>query len=342
MNKHIYVLHEHGAPSHYNALVSLANKNGYKVTMGVFTIRGILAAFYHRRYKSAFISIYTMLTLPFKHDQKIVLGIAPFNKYLPWLCRALQNHELYYHTSFTSWNGSNMAQPTKSEHLKNKWKRFTNNVSQIFAVSNKTKEELITHGYSDGTNISVVNHSYSSIIKATPKYKDNSFIYVGRLVKCKGISELLEIFARYSEATLTIAGSGDLEDIVKSYAERYTNINYIGFINGLNNLIPIYSSHSFLIMNSKRVGSWEELFGISIIESMACGCVPITTDHPGPKEIIIDNLSGFISKEGEIELSINKAIELPNSMYQELRAAAIATGEEYQSDKIASRWRAIL
>jgi len=41
----------------------------------------------------------------------------------------------------------------------------------------------------------------------------------------------------------------------------------------------------------------EELFGISIIEGMACGCVPLTTDHSGPKEIITSGINGFISKE---------------------------------------------
>lgn len=342
-NKSIYVLHEYGAPTHYNALVELGNKTGFTVKFRVFSLRAILSKFYHRKFAEGFESLLFMLSLPWRKQSKIILGIAPFNWRLKPLSCILKKHQVYYHTSYTHWDGSIMAHPTTSNSLISFWCNYVQyHVGHIFAVSKKTHDELIKNGYSTDDKISIVNHSFNKEITPQPHVKDNSFIFVGRLQDAKGIRELLAIFENRPTATLTIAGSGELDTLVQEYASRCKNINFLGYINGLEKLIPVYQRHSFVIMNSQRTKTWEELFGIAIIEGMACGCVPITTDHPGPMEIISHGINGFISPEKEIAHSIDQAIAMDDVTYQTMRDRTIKTGQSYHVTNMADRWSKIL
>lgn len=339
----IYVLHEYGAPTHYNALVELGENTGFNVKFRVFSLRAILSKFYHRKFAEGFESLLFMLSLPWKKQSKIILGIAPFNWRLKPLSLILKKHQVYYHTSYTHWDGTIMAHPTTSNSLINFWRDYVlHHVSHIFAVSKKTHDELITNGYSVDDRISIVNHSFNKKISPLPHVKDNSFIFVGRLQDVKGIRELLTIFENRPNATLTVAGSGELDTLVQEYASRCGNINFLGYINGLEKLIPIYQQHSFVIMNSQRTKTWEELFGIAIIEGMACGCVPIATDHPGPMEIINPGINGFISPEKGIVNFIDQAIAMNDAAYQAMRDQAIKTGQSFHVSNMADRWSKIL
>lgn len=342
-NSTVYVLHEYGAPSHYNALIELGKQNGFKVKFRIFSLGALSSALYHRKFGLFIKSIQFLLSLLFRNKTTIILGIAPFNSTLRILIKLLNRHQVYYHTSYTCWDGSNMVYPTNSKHLLNIWKFFLQKGnSHIFAVSNKTKEELIKNKFATSSQISLVYHSLNAKITPIFHSKNNNFIYSGRLIDSKGIKELLSIFERRPNANLTIIGQGPLASLVNEYAEKCNNISYLGYISGLDNLIPTYQDNSFLIMNSIRSQSWEELFGISIIEGMACGCVPLTTDHSGPKEIITSGINGFISKEHHISESIDRAICMSDEEYQILRNNAIERGQDFYSDKIVLNWSKIL
>ena len=339
----IYVLHEYGAASHYIALQELCKQNNINIEYRIFDPISLLRNFYHKRFRLFFQSVWFLVSLPFIHQKKIVLAIAPFNKLLIPISLLLRRHKVYYHTSYSCWDGTIMAHPTSSSYLKNFWYKYiSTKILHIFAVSQKTKDELIKNRFSKSDKISVVNHSFNTLVSETPLKKDNSFIYVGRLTESKGISELLDIFSKRPEAEFTIVGHGELGLMVHEYTKKYKNIKYLGYIRGLQNIIPIYQRHSFLVLNSHRTRTWEELFGITIIEGMACGCIPLTTDHPGPKEIITNGVDGYITKESNIEALIDNAIQMSDKRYQAMRLRTVETGNSYHCSQMSSKWNKIL
>lgn len=346
-NTTIYVYHEYGAPTHYYALKTLAERNGYNIDYYEFD--NFLSSLWHwfsnpTKDFRFFRNIYFIITLPFRKKCKIVLGIAPFNYKLIGLRWLLKKHEIYYHTSYTYWDNTIVAHSRfNTAYTRKIWKEFiSSTVKHIFAVSEKTKSELIRNGYSTADRISVVNHSYiEKISPVTNAAKENNFIYVGRLSPVKGIEEILSIFTKLPNANLMIVGKGQLQNIVEEYSINYPNINYAGHKKSLLEIIPLYKQNSFLLLNSHRSNSWEELFGITLIEGMSCGCVPIATNHTGPLEIIKDQFSGFICEEGEIFNIIQKAISLNAKEYSNLRKNAIEKGLEYQTERMADRWIAI-
>lgn len=344
MNNKIFVCHEYYTPSHYTALEYLAHNKGYEVIYcEPNLLRQLRQSVKNRIPRSRLLhNIITTWRLLVSHGHKVVIGMAPYNPFLRTLLFILRGHELYYHSSYSCWDGTRYAHKG-SDSDKVLWKDFTNNqIKHFFAVSQKTKEEVINNGFAKSDNIAIVNHSYNIDIDGnTTSQKTNKFICVGRLCDQKGTLQLLDIFARHPEANITFVGSGEYENKVKEYACKYKNIKYHGFVKGLANLVPIYKENSFLIMNSIRTNSWEELFGMALYEGMACGCVPLANDHPGPKEIITDNKDGFLCQEGNIEVLIEKAIAMDSQSYQFFRTNAISRGKHFHSSSISKQWMAI-
>lgn len=342
-NHSIYVLHEYGAPSHYNALVELGLKHNFKIKFRIFSLNHILQSIVKFNFKIAIINLAFLLSLPFRKRLNIVLGIAPFNPKLSTLLKLLHNHNIFYHTSYTHWDGSLVAHKPRTPKDINLWRDFTKHTARhIFAVSEKTKQELVNNNFATCDKITVVNHSYTIPIIPIPKSKNNTFIYVGRLTENKGISEILNFFASTTHANLIIAGKGEKINLVKEFDKHYNNIKYVGYVNGLTNLLPFYGQADFVIMNSHRSSSWEELFGISIIEGMACGCVPLATDHSGPREIIKNGINGFITFEGNMPNLLSQMISLKDEEYQKIKTNAINTGQSFHCNIIANRWLPIL
>lgn len=348
MNNYIYILHEYGAPTHYHSLKVLAEQHNFQLKFHVFNYlldKGLIykvKCFIKHPY-NVLSDLWFLATLNLRQPVKIVIGIAPYNNHLPLLMRLMRKHEVYYHTSYSCWDGARYVHQPKAATDINKWKTFTSKyVKHVFAVSEWTKKQMILNGYITAEKISVVNHSYTRLIEANEhQSKTLNFICVAALNESKGISELLHIFSLHPEAQIMFVGDGPLKEKVKDYANRYSNIKYAGYINGSNNIIPLYKSHSFLILNSHKTSSWEELFGMVIIEGMACGCVPITTNHPGPQEIIANNADGFICQEGRILEGIEKAINMPDEIYLQMRVEALNKGRKYHCDQMASRWSQI-
>lgn len=134
-----------------------------------------------------------------------------------------------------------------------------------------------------------------------------------------------------------------LDIMVENYALKYPNIVYVGYINGLKSMIPYYLQSNFFVLNSKKTATWEELFGISLIETMASGLVPLVVNHSGPKEIVSHQINGYIFYEGQAEKYIDYVVnEMDKDEYDKLRIHAILDAKKYHSSKISEKWKSIL
>ncbi|EIA0804348.1 glycosyltransferase family 4 protein [Vibrio vulnificus] len=128
--------------------------------------------------------------------------------------------------------------------------------------------------------------------------KNGKVLFVGRLASNKNIYHLADIISETDDSVLfTIVGDGP--DRVK--LENYLNTK--GILNRVNilgkktqqELVDIYREHSLTILPSRI-----ETFGLTIIESMACG-TPVIAYKPDGEivktasaEIIIENTNGFL------------------------------------------------
>jgi glycosyltransferase involved in cell wall biosynthesis len=347
-HKTIYILHKNGAPSHYYGLAHLAKAKGFEVKYREFSL---LSKFYKGIVKGNFVLVGKQLTnagfllgLLITSHKKIVLGIAPFDSKLGKLLPFLKNHQVYYHTSWTCWDKSFHPKTKKNTpKVFQTWKDFLEKKCiHIFSVTEKSKQSILENYSILEAKISVVYHSiHTAYERNIPQERiPSSLIYVGRLDKGKGIEELLTFASNNPEAIFTIVGDGKLEGLVKEYSKNFKNIRFEGYISDKNELKKLFGRHEFLVLNAKKTKTWEELFGLIIIEAMSQGTLPITTNHSGPKEIINPDF-GFLFDEGEITTTLAKIVE-ENAFSDVKSENAIRASKKYTTAAISKKWRPIL
>lgn len=151
------------------------------------------------------------------------------------------------------------------------------NADKSLALSKQAQEEIISLGIE---RKKVDNFTYWIDLNA---FRDSSLkvknkktlgwtdkftvLFVGRLVKEKGILELLDSFKDWpSEINLKVIGTGPLENEVREKAARYKNLQYLNYIKQ-EDLPSYYRGSDILIIPSTS----EEGFGRVIIESLSCG-----------------------------------------------------------------------
>ncbi|MEU5637359.1 glycosyltransferase [Streptomyces rishiriensis] len=123
------------------------------------------------------------------------------------------------------------------------------------------------------------------------------WLYVGRLMKQKGVTELLEAFAlvaaKEPRATLTMVGHGPLEDELR---ERGAQLGLGDRFRVLPPVSPeavgpLMREHDLLTHASK-----SETFGMTVVEAIASGRPVLVTRCGGPEETMagIESLAGAL------------------------------------------------
>lgn len=117
--------------------------------------------------------------------------------------------------------------------------------------------------------------------------------FVGQLDERKGFDALLPAFQYLTtispDAILLLAGTGPLENQIKTFAKENqleNNIKILGFRNDIPNLMRTID---LLVLPS-----WWEGFGIVLIEAMAAGKPTITTAVSSMPEIVTHEKTGLI------------------------------------------------
>lgn len=123
-----------------------------------------------------------------------------------------------------------------------------------------------------------------------------TFLYVGRIVRDKGVDELCEAFhwlvGPYL-ARLIIIGNFEedldlISDVSKNLIEEDDHIEYVGLKKG-EELLAYYAAADCFVLPSYREG-----FPYTVLEAGAMGLPCIVTDVNGSREIIEEGVNGLI------------------------------------------------
>jgi glycosyltransferase involved in cell wall biosynthesis len=132
-----------------------------------------------------------------------------------------------------------------------------------------------------------------------PKSPEPSVVYLGRLKAYKRVDVLIEAFARVKravpDAVLRLAGTGDarpaLEELVRSL-QLQDAVTFEGFVDDARKQQLLASA--WVTVAPSEMEGW----GITAIESNACGTPAIAFRVPGLGEAIVDGESGILVPEG--------------------------------------------
>lgn len=141
----------------------------------------------------------------------------------------------------------------------------------------------------NGAGVNLDHFSY----KPYPEDDSIHFLFMGRVMKEKGVDELFSAMRR-----LRSEGHNCLLDLLGSFEEKYDSqikqyekegwLNYYGYQSDVRPFIA--NAHCFVLP------SYHEGMANTILESAATGRPVITSNIPGCKEAVIDEWSGFLCK----------------------------------------------
>lgn len=208
----------------------------------------------------------------------------------------------------------------------------------LIHVPNSSDEIFISNHFSIPSNkVLRIFYPFDSKLFTPLKTPRNNnifnILFVGRLTKQKGVDLLIAIIERlatksvFTNMHFTIVGSGDLSDEVNILAVKYNNIDYLGHISP-ENMPFIYSSHDILLSPSRY-----EMLPWVCLEAQSCGIPVVSSNIPGPRDIIIDGQTGFLVEYSADEYmdKILYFYNLKNVNYNKYRKFRIQASEHIQS-----------
>ena len=133
---------------------------------------------------------------------------------------------------------------------------------------------------------------YRNEIRARHNINKDEFVfgYIGRIHKDKGINELIQAFKQIKKSKLLLVG-----DLDKNYLPAQENLDYIKEKKSviITGRVPHESVPKYLCALDILVHpTYREGFGHVLQEAMTMGTPVITTDVPGPSEVVEDDISG--------------------------------------------------
>lgn len=165
---------------------------------------------------------------------------------------------------------------------------------------------------------------------------------VGTYIQRKGIEysvpALRNILKRFPNVEVSFFGTGFPE------LEKPEAVVYADFEPGLHSrirVVPFYEHETLPeLLNGHQIKLFPTLsegFGKALVEAMACGLVPVTTNTDGPMEIIKDGHDALVVPTRDSN-AIERAIEsllLDVHKLEKLRKNAYQTAQAYSWTKIA-------
>ena len=209
----------------------------------------------------------------------------------------------------------------------------------FIVVSNKMKNY-----YKKYLNIPVIYipNSIESLPLNVSDLDNYNIISVGRLESVKGYDDLIDVFSivisKERNIFLNIIGDGSQRKLLQEKINRLSlnnNIKLLGYKNN-DELDELYNNSCIYVMSSI-----SESFGIVLIEAMSHKLPCIAFDSAnGAKEIIDDNMNGYLIKNRNKEEMANKILELIDNREKCLTMGknSYEKSKKYLSENIKKKW----
>ena len=185
----------------------------------------------------------------------------------------------------------------------------------LFRVLNQDdKEYLIKRHKVKPDRIAVIGNGVDIDKFVQIDYESDRFnvLFVGRLAPQKGILDLADIILDINrlgyenKISFTVVGEGALKEL---FVARIGNVKNVELMDRVtySDMNRVYRQVDICV-----VPSYWETFNSVILEAQSCGVPVIAYDIPGPREMIIDQETGFLIDKGKKPDMVQKILCLYN------------------------------
>lgn len=156
-----------------------------------------------------------------------------------------------------------------------------------------------------GEGINCLETFNPALIPATRQTNDGHvrFLFIGRLLFDKGISEYVEaakrVIANHPGVTFSILGYLNVDNpaaVREAELAEWVNSGWVDYLGAVEDVRPIIAAHDCVVLPSYREG-----MSTTLQESAAMAKPLIATDIPGCKELVDDEETGYLCKVKEVD-----------------------------------------
>ena len=184
----------------------------------------------------------------------------------------------------------------------------------------------------NGSGVNIEKYNYEKY----PGHEKPIFLFVGRLMKEKGIEEFLYCAKKYAKrAQFDIIGYCE-----EAYEEEVNKLQKDGILNfhGFQKDVKSYYKNADAVV----IASYHEGMSNVLLEAAACGRPVLATNIPGCREAVDDNMTGLLfaprsaeTLESTIEYFLSLSIENRVAMG---RAARTKMEQEFNRSKVVESY----
>lgn len=171
-----------------------------------------------------------------------------------------------------------------------------------------------------------------------PVHPGDYLLFVGRLVPYKGLSILLDALARLRPGIpLYVVGDGPLATPLRQQAKDLgVDVRFLGRVADAD-LPALYRGARLTVLPSLTA---QECFGITLVESMACGTPVVASRLPGVSEVAA--MGGLLADPGDAaSLARHLKAALVPGVLPRGRALATAAHAAYSWDAVTDRLESV-
>lgn len=189
--------------------------------------------------------------------------------------------------------------------------------------------------------------------------KEDLVLYVGRfsqLEQSKGQDVVLESFKKFYDSgnkdyKLVLAGGSEvgrtdfvekLKEEAKTYPVRIIENPSFEELKKLYAVAKFFWSAAGYGVDETKNPEKVEHFGITLVEAMAAGCVPLAFEAGGSKEIIEDDVNGFLwNKKGNL-VELAQKISSDKKSQKQIILNAIKDAQKYSYERFEKEFLSLL
>jgi glycosyltransferase involved in cell wall biosynthesis len=222
--------------------------------------------------------------------------------------------------------------PHNNEKFKRlrKWKSEAYKYVDLFhAPTERAKQALIKEGVSPAKIVVVPYGVDLSRFQLSRKERDTQrgkrpvVLTVARLVREKGMQTLEQVAAQLPQYDFQVVGSG-------SYTPRGSNITVSSV--SYSQIHQVYQHSDLFFFPSLSTQTWEEQYGMALVEAMACG-LPIVTTRSGAIPEVVGDAGELIDEQNVDKMvkSIDEILSKPDVYKQYSNRSLMHARSTYNS-----------
>ncbi len=174
---------------------------------------------------------------------------------------------------------------------------------KVFFQNNDDKNEFVRNGLISADRTVIINGSGVNLKKfqPAPLPLEPAFLFIGRLIKDKGILEYLEackiVKSQYPKIRCLLVGPYDSNPSALKPEELrpYIDDGIVEYFGEQRDVRPFIAQCSTYVLPSYHEGTPK-----TVLEAMAMGRSIITSDAPGCRETVTDGINGYLVPVGDI------------------------------------------